>query len=84
MIHLVNKDEGKLEIGLIELISTATNTICSYNLLQEVLVSFGKFDDMSLSVQFKKVSQKCCDSCRHDLKQTHSVGQNKPIVDSHC
>ena len=45
----------ELEIGLIELISTATNTICSYNLIQEILVSFGKFDDMSLRVYFKKV-----------------------------
>ena len=55
MIHIVNKDEGKLENGLIEDISTAMNTICSYNLLQEVLVSLGKFGGMSLRVYFKKV-----------------------------
>ena len=50
MICIVNKDEGKLENGLIEDISTAMNTICSYNLLQEILLSFGKFGDLSLSV----------------------------------
>ena len=48
MIHIVNKDEGKLEKGLCEDIFTATITICSYYLIQEILVSFGKFDDMSL------------------------------------
>ena len=44
----INKDEGKLENGLCKDISTGTDTICSYYLLQEILVSHGKLDNMYL------------------------------------
>ena len=73
----INKDEGKLENGLCKDISTGTDTICSYYLLQEILVSHGKFDNMYLWGNLKKVWQKCCDSCRRDFNLTmHCMGQN--------